>query len=68
MKMTDKSPSDLTAEAQRIRDAGDPRPVSQIEAEMLAQDQAGQLRGDDHGRNDKASRGDSGDTPKPGRT
>lgn len=39
MSFADKSPEDRTAAAQKLRDEGDPRPVSQIEAEMLAQDQ-----------------------------
>jgi hypothetical protein len=37
--MAEKTPEERTAAAQKLRDEGDPRPVSQIEGEMLAQEQ-----------------------------
>lgn len=42
MSMAEKSPAERAAAAQKLHDEGDPRPVSQIEGEMLAQEQAGQ--------------------------
>lgn len=38
--MSEMSPEARTAEAQKLRDEGDGRPVSQIEAEMDARGQA----------------------------
>jgi hypothetical protein len=37
--MAEKTPEERAAAAQKLRDGGDPRPVSQIEAELLAQEQ-----------------------------
>jgi hypothetical protein len=39
---TEKTPAQRTAEAQAMIDAGDQRPLSQIVAENLATEQAGQ--------------------------
>lgn len=61
--MTVRSPEERTAEAQKLRDKGDGRPVSQIEAELLAQEQqdAANSQNPDlserHAAHDRADRG-----------
>ena len=60
MSMAAKSPEERAAAAQKLRDEGDSRPVSQIEAEMLAQDEAGQPVADQDAEQGKGGAGKEG--------
>lgn len=51
-KFSEMTYEERMVEAQRLHDAGDPRPASQIEQETMAQEAAGQPVTDPAGRDD----------------